>query len=360
MATDNDDGLQYFPQFNGLPKEIRLLIWEHALPAPRMVWVMQRETTRTVRDIVKDADEWIEEWQVDRTKIPGSCTIPRDGRSDEELLELLSEIEEWIMTCGYDIADDVQDILLPNFRSLFPTPSILLACRESYNIASKSYHRAFAHIDSPELPRNTFFDFTRDTLHIRDDIIYVEGQLESSYASDVIVYIDDESRKRVESLALSSKEWSSWRYDTYTNILARFPALRNLTIIVNYDHYHEAMHLDPVLYQPVDFDYLAPMWHDQYRQNRDEDIDIPVIKTMRGLGSILDETDREHIRNLHLRDWDLAEDWELPNIEYKIMISAEEKDFLDWIKEKHVQTVERALRRDGMVLANWMPVRERV
>lgn len=37
-----------FTMFSKLPKEIRLMIWEAAMPGPRIVPIMQRELNKTI------------------------------------------------------------------------------------------------------------------------------------------------------------------------------------------------------------------------------------------------------------------------------------------------------------------------
>lgn len=41
--------------------------------------------------------------------------------------------------------------------------------------------------------------------------------------------------------------------------------------------------------------------------------------------------------------------WEMPNIDYKIVIPAERQPLLDWVKEKHLQTLDRAMREDETI-----------
>lgn len=353
MATDNNDGLD-FPQFNDLPKEIQLMIWELAVSELRMVWVMPRKTQKTVQVAEDEMEGWIEEWQEhDRQRIPGA--IQRNGRSDDEILEDLAEMETWFMMRD-PMNEAMQKRNVLNFWSPSPVPSILLACRESFKVASKIYRRAFAHIDGPLLCQ-TYFDFSRDTLLLCD------GFARTDYDSQILEFIeaiDIRSRRRVESLILSADEWDEWDDDTYIFVLASFPALRNLTVIVNH-FLHTSIRAsseydtDLILYHPVDLKHLQSMWMDDFLLHRDDDVYIGSIKRQTGVSQVSENHDLDYIRDCQLgnRHLGLDDSWKLPNIEYRILVSREEKAFLDWVHDQHLRTVERSMQTYGMMLEDY-------
>lgn len=76
-------------------------------------------------------------------------------RSRTELPDSMGRLGHWYTEEGY------QDARMPGIACQTPTPAILLACKESYNVASKLYQRTFACRGSiPE----TYFNFETDTL----------------------------------------------------------------------------------------------------------------------------------------------------------------------------------------------------
>jgi hypothetical protein len=127
-----------FSRFHELPKEIRLVIWEMALPGPRVVYLEQ--------DLL-NSHSCNRVWS---NKIV-------DGTDDDEF-----------HAQGYgsnDSETQKRDELGPlscrAFRSQSPAPPLLFACRESFEVASQFYAKAFGTWDGiPE----TWFCFERDIL----------------------------------------------------------------------------------------------------------------------------------------------------------------------------------------------------
>jgi hypothetical protein len=118
-----------FTKFKDLPKEIRLLIWTFALPGPRVVYLKQYALAADVA-MVRD---------IRAGNIVGTTSL--DGIKDDR--------------GGLDS--------LWGFRSPTPIPALLLACHESFEVASRSYSRQFSALGA--IPQ-TYFDFDRDILFI--------------------------------------------------------------------------------------------------------------------------------------------------------------------------------------------------
>jgi hypothetical protein len=71
-----------FTLFNELPKEIRLLIWEHALPGPRIVY-LQRHVLRSYDTSRVWSDKSIEDF--DDQGRPTFFDMPWEGSSHEDM-----------------------------------------------------------------------------------------------------------------------------------------------------------------------------------------------------------------------------------------------------------------------------------
>jgi len=116
-----------FPQFPHFPKEIRLLIWKHALPKPRVICLEQRFLKSIIRPRVR-SDESIHD------PVPPSPSLrpsPQGG------------------------------LVARGFRPRSPTPALMLVNRESPDFMRTHYSKAFvSRYSFPE----TWFDFERDTL----------------------------------------------------------------------------------------------------------------------------------------------------------------------------------------------------
>jgi hypothetical protein len=152
MAT-----LTEFTRFRDLPKEIRLMIWEAALPGPRVVNVFQRLLKKTI-------GEWEEEtglsWPI--------LALPEPDDDEDREWERNAIRSEILQALGkyWDDYDGYREGQLIGMATKCPAPQILFVCRESYSVAKAQYTQAFTTLGSTA---GVWFNFTLDTLYFRYD-----------------------------------------------------------------------------------------------------------------------------------------------------------------------------------------------
>lgn len=141
-----------FYQFNKLPKEIRLMIWEFALPGPRIVFLRPRRL------------QWFQ------------CTRVFSDRHTDTQPKSPSTFEREDFKCFSDSSHHNGEYIdaggSPRDRFGFRSESsisMLYVCRESYCVASKIYRRAFG--TKHAFPQ-TWFSFELDTLYM-----HLEGRV---------------------------------------------------------------------------------------------------------------------------------------------------------------------------------------
>lgn len=128
---------------------------------------------------------------------------------------------------------------LLGLRSDTPIPSMLLACRESNEVASRFYKPAFTII--PALPQ-TYFDFDRDTLYLRRNFI---SPPENFYWVHQVLRLlaDTDELFRVKNLAVHFDDQLGG-YDHVEEIIANycrhFGGLERLTLVM-LDHEEEIL-----------------------------------------------------------------------------------------------------------------------
>ncbi|TVY16332.1 hypothetical protein LARI1_G007561 [Lachnellula arida] len=172
-----------FTKFPSLPVEIRYMIWEAAIPGPRIVTIRQRALDKTL-------GEWIEDEGFHNGLFPGES-------ADDVLLGITSDCKPM---------------------------QILFVCRESYHITSKIYQQTFA---TETAFAETYFDFKRDTLYLRYDTLkdltppYVEADRDFDDLPYSLIGITD--LEKVTNLAILvdpeaiKSAINDW-YDSTTNI----------------------------------------------------------------------------------------------------------------------------------------------
>jgi hypothetical protein len=128
-----------FPKFNSLPPEIRHMIWEAALPGPRIILIEASNRTfyscyRVRSDITVDA-------------------LDADG-----FLALF--------TAGWEAREPHDRIKMQDhfcFTTRAPPPVLLYVCRKPFEVASKHHRRVFGTAYSPP---KVSFNFEGDTLYL--------------------------------------------------------------------------------------------------------------------------------------------------------------------------------------------------
>jgi len=189
------------------------MIWERALPGPRVVHIRQRKLKKTIG-----------EWETETGKkwpVLGSSETDPDldseyEDSDDEYFErFLSEDavfrERQRALMRYCIDADVYDDdgykkgHLLGIYSEHPFPGLLYACRESYGVVSKSYTKSFWSLGSMA---QTWFNFNTDTLYLRyDTFSYYQAAAEGTFSlGDELQggnrILDTENLRKVKKLAV--------------------------------------------------------------------------------------------------------------------------------------------------------------
>jgi hypothetical protein len=257
--------LTAFDRFPKLPLELRLMIWRFALPGPRIVHLSkksQRVLTvpywwKHVRsdtpiegpplpipypDVVAGDDHYTA-FEVDKDDINSI-----NYRLAKERLLTRDDMVEGTMT-----RDDAERIIwrertMPvpgrncpdtfyGYFSESETPAVLLACKESRNVASDVYTRAFS---LPGFLPHTYFDFHVDTLYLTPLTVPELRcfRMKEQFTNDIKRGVEFSDLARVEHLAL---EWNGclvYPTNTDAGILViwlyalhqLFPNLKSLTI----------------------------------------------------------------------------------------------------------------------------------
>jgi hypothetical protein len=305
MADVNN--VQSFSRFPQLPKEVRLMIWEMALPCPRIVSVEMRSLKKTHL-------EWEREKEV-------SNKTAENTRDSETMPEASRATSHDCERPGVD--PPLIDGHLPGIKSNTPPPQILLACRESFAAATKFYERVFS-ID-PSSPE-TYFNFYQDTLYIRHDTFSWYSKGAESIIDGLVCFSihNDKELDRVKNLAVlldpkatvSVEEW-------LVRLLCFFRGVERLSLVVQ--HYHQDDIASPLcLIEPIDVDAA---WLDlrlflsvPYKQ--DEILEIPSNDNI-GLADIDLEVLRVAI------EAEMGQDYVLPKIECGVIVTQDFKDYLD-------------------------------
>jgi hypothetical protein len=200
-----------FAPFLNLPQELRLMIWERALPGPRVVDIRQRKLKKTIG-----------EWEIENDTIwPPNLQVNEESEYDdyEEALVDLQEIRRYSRhqrvrlseaLSVYEYGDDAYKTghLVGLFSESQP-PEILFVCREAFGVASKFYQQAFSSLGSKP---QTWFNFDIDTLYLRHDTFssyYSKGcigEVVEGLFVDAFRLLDMDSSPKVKKLAILMSE----------------------------------------------------------------------------------------------------------------------------------------------------------
>jgi hypothetical protein len=141
------------------------MIWEAALPGPRVVNVFQRPLKKTI-------GEWEDETGLRWPQIPlddkGENEEDPFGATFERATAQITIRSEMLQALGlylYD-HDGYREGHLVGMTTKCPPPQIMSVCTESYRVATGQYTQAFNTLESTS---RIWFNFSRDTLYLRYD-----------------------------------------------------------------------------------------------------------------------------------------------------------------------------------------------
>jgi hypothetical protein len=257
------------------------MIWKFALPDPRIVYIKARrlrtdddpswwKRVRSDKAIegpagpapypeADDADDDessydffdIEDYELDKIERKMACKrllTPDDKftgrmtRADAKAILMRPEEDQAIVVPGIHCPEPLHGVY-----SESGIPSLLLVCKESFGVASKSYTAAFG--AQGALPQ-TYFDFRRDTLYlgsysllpVRDTWFWnwrFNTYFDDDPPEDLEYFLPTNETSMVESLAVlfvlpcvgpaleSDFRFISWSYSLHRT----FPRLKRLTIV---------------------------------------------------------------------------------------------------------------------------------
>lgn len=348
--------LRSFHCFSRLPKEIRVIIWEAALPG------LQERVVRVQQEALKITyGEWEDQRQEIKMRRKSSAQMERDmteGGTEKIPREWCfhDDFERWeSRDHGQPQRNSAKTHML-GIKTDTPTPQVLFANREAYSVALKFYQRAFHHLDHPS--EGLYFSQQLDVMYLRyRDFFhntfgvgrYIMADHNSSghwgtfpdlVQEGWLALADGEFR--VENLALlvdnrAMKQMNKETFDTpdgpetyeefISEILRDFHTVRHLTIIVK--DYQSSGKLDmdiPCLIDTIDLHEASRRFGDAYERGLDPagelgHCEIPMLgyKDMRIDSELLDAYRYEGTH------------WEMPKIEYKVAVSSGDMEFVEWL-----------------------------
>ncbi|KAH8595078.1 hypothetical protein B0O99DRAFT_158032 [Bisporella sp. PMI_857] len=279
-ATSTSSHGLMFTIFNQLPTELRLKIWEAALPDPRVINIRQKEL---------------------RKRRP-----------------------------GYDIMGVTSDT---------KTPSVLLACRESYSVSSKFYTPSFAPAGSiPE----TYFDLQRDTLYLRFDTFALisDGDWYGNTMDELGWLYDSANLKRVQNLAVLLDPDPDQITNTATpsklaTILFLFGNVKNLIVVLSHfdregDDQGDILFMEPIDVANTCYNYETISSETSQRQDELEvSLNTNFVSTAE-LEKALEEW-RRLSEEAHIEDNNVSH-LPVPQVEYKSAVARGLKHHLDYLR----------------------------
>ncbi|PVH72393.1 hypothetical protein DL98DRAFT_539251 [Cadophora sp. DSE1049] len=221
-----------FTCFKKLPMEVRLLIWEAALPGPRLVSIRQRPLRKTFLDYKEEKGyDWppIEYFGGEE-----------DGELDEDQEEERREARRTICHWRGDLFDEDNmsvfwEMNMLGIDSNCPPPNIMYACREAHQVASRNYTKAFAYLES--LP-GAYINFDTDALYLNENYF---SQYSGYHGSTSILeglvghyaITDRESLRRVRTLAvhLGTRDYSQPLEELLCHLLRTFEGVKELSMV---------------------------------------------------------------------------------------------------------------------------------
>ncbi|KUJ11574.1 uncharacterized protein LY89DRAFT_722697 [Mollisia scopiformis] len=316
-----------FTVFGLLPTELRLRIWEFAIPGPRTIClnlVPCKDETRhmAIKDEGHDTLD-APELRDGETAASGSAD-PRPTQEDESDSE--SDYEESIRS------PFVTEVA---FRSDCSPPSLLSVCQESRAVASKHYNKTFA---TPYAPGNTYFDFDRDTIYVRYNTVSPNG---ANYPA----FIKEMFRVREGGLATISRVAILVRLDEplsarggcslellVSDILLRvFPRLEKLTIVLaewaaDQDDSSSVRFMDPIEYEErILNNGLFPPEHVSGQMQ--EELDWNCLYYAKIRPEVL-----SHIISQKMTASDIPP--LMPSIDYKLAFKDSEEEYIHSVRER--------------------------
>ncbi len=283
-----------FTKFPDLPREIRWMIWEMTLPAPRLVHIRQRRIRRTIREWeidtgrqwpkLKDDDNDEDGTYGEFSSNGNTLGSIEHGDDDENSNDSASDdvMENYWISFGglgayrraqirtglraamdkYAYDDEgYKDAHLVGIYSESPTPEIAYVCREARDVVLKHYTpMLYCESSFPQ----TYFNFTTDTLYMcfEDFSSYFAGEGLVSVVDDLkdrFPIEDVENLNQIERLAIlvEREEYESGpKEELIASVLGHFCGVKHLSLVVR--HFEDTSCQENLtsltLIEPIDVD----------------------------------------------------------------------------------------------------------
>ncbi|KAI9053853.1 hypothetical protein LZ554_002800 [Drepanopeziza brunnea f. sp. 'monogermtubi'] len=200
-AHSNDE--RSFHRFADLPFELRLSIWE-ATTEPQVVHLRQSQVFECYHAV-----ESVSSNRHVSNRCTSSATGSHQGRICEDLQGGAKK--------AYKMMDRFRGrpygYHMTGFHTDNPVPSLLLACYESYQVASKLYTKSFSALGSIA---QTWFNFKVDTLYLD---LNSEAAGTETLVQDVLPYLCQDELAKVQRVAINH-DLVSEAMGNYENYLA--------------------------------------------------------------------------------------------------------------------------------------------
>jgi len=336
-----------FPQFPKFPKEIRLMIWNAALPGPRVVDIRQRKLKITI-------GEWEQKSGRSWPVFPGEMDVGEEaagatgkkhieGVSEEAagtLFHLSRKFQRRVMRSRINDAlgalsfnsDSYREANFLGLYSECPPPEILPVCREAFDVASRAYPSVFS---GPGSFGQTWFNGDFDTLYIRSDKYWVYplgGPILD--INDGFPVLDTENMRKVSKLAIlwdleptphlgpgSRPPVEDWT----APVLKLFGGVEELILILR--HYEDDTEQDcsnVSFIDPIDVDKALEIYNKIISDPTSEDsLDVPLLDM--GIG----ELDMELLEEYRQNFGEGNPSWAMPKFVQKIAVTEDVKKKLD-------------------------------
>ncbi|KAE8454455.1 hypothetical protein EG329_000078 [Mollisiaceae sp. DMI_Dod_QoI] len=340
-----------FPQFNELPKEIRLAIWEASLPGPRIVDLREKLLKVKIEDFKQHIQKCKSEREQQSNERIDACVdnvATARALREESWLEHVNSIE--IPSHLLEAFTEKRKMEpMHGLKSRCHAPDILFACRESHEVAIRSYELAF---DTVASQPQTWFNFHQDILYLRWDNFNATKSIFGRKFDDLMYYIpyvfEEKCQCRIENLALLMNKKGVVKCDVESleellaSILCAFGGVKNLILVAKHvgsysggEHNYSQLSL----HDPIDTDYLEV--HHSYPYSHEEDrAKMEIIHDIPELDIDWLQVDLEELQRLSEETTEeRPTPWTVPKIEYKIVVPVSYQPFLHWIEEKRLETL---------------------
>jgi len=345
------DSQQVFTKFPGLSKEIQLMIWEAALPDPRIVELCEKPLRISISEWNRQAcpENYTHEQRAHHLFVKdesGRTRISRIlGLADwdayygalffKKYFAWLGMEEEFRLAdeylseqdCELAIEKRLMDVPMPGITSMNPPPPMFFTCRDSYAVASAKYHKVFGTLGTfPE----TYFNPSQDTLYVGSDSFAsrIRRPLRD-FIAHLDTIVDVESLKRVENLAVSLDVGYHLEltplvdriYRFLDQVLDIFSNLKNLTLVLGHYGWFESADDPCVLLAPFTINGTYS-YEETFRPDMsiEHNVRVPLCFQL-------------DLEKLELKKTRAVEDgrgsYEIPEIHYKVSASLSFKRAMD-------------------------------